>query len=506
MIVKFLKNSKTFAAVSYNDKRVNNGEAELLVKENFGNSICLFDDSLIHKEYLKLWSEKNKRVKNPQLHVVFSAKHDSLDKNQLKAIAIEWLNEMGYGEVPYLIYFHNNSNHNHVHIVSTRVDKNGFKINDSFEHERGLKVLNKIMCVDELNSLRSKLSGFLRFSFSTRTQFKELLSKSGFTVHDNPGTASLLVGWGSSKLTLGYELIDYCSQRYFHVIDKKRRSQLQALIYKYAQIFNRDEFCYFMKQQFGLDFIFYGKDNNINGYTILDYSNKSIYKGSEVLTSKFLNKLFEGTNGKFIDAVKILESFVDENKYSTQNRAEKYLKRYGIVVEGDKIVDMYGKSYGIPDAVLTHWAFMSRLEYMSKLYKIDSFKDLKFLASYLRVDYDALKHFKFQDNSIYIDFYKSILAGSKKTDGTLDMSVLSQNGLNLYNFDNEAYIVDNIHNSIIPLNTVLPELSEDNSYVLINNDVFIPVNSSNGPVLDMSLINFDTNIGSSSGKGKRRRK
>ena len=37
-------------------------------------------------------------------------------------------------------------------------------------------------------------------------------------------------------------------------------------------------------------------------------------------------------------------------------------------------------------------------------------------------------------------------------------------------------------------------------------DVFIPVNSSNGPVLDMSLINFDTNIGSSSGKGKRRRK
>ena len=95
MIVKFLKNSKTFAAVSYNDKRVNNGEAELLVKENFGNSICLFDDSLIHKEYLKLWSEKNKRVKNPQLHVVFSAKHDSLDKNQLKAIAIEWLNEMG---------------------------------------------------------------------------------------------------------------------------------------------------------------------------------------------------------------------------------------------------------------------------------------------------------------------------------------------------------------------------------------------------------------------------
>ena len=86
----------------------------------------------------------------------------------------------------------------------------GFKINDSFEHERGLKVLNKIMCVDELNSLRSKLSGFLRFSFSTRTQFKELLSKSGFTVHDNPGTASLLLGRGSSKLTLGYELIDYC--------------------------------------------------------------------------------------------------------------------------------------------------------------------------------------------------------------------------------------------------------------------------------------------------------
>ena len=91
---------------------------------------------------------------------------------------------------------------------------------------------------------------------------------------------------------------------------------------------------------------------------------------------------------------------------TAQNQAEKFLKRFGIVVEGDKIVDMYGKSYDIPDAVLTHWAFMSRLEYMSKLYKIDSFKDLKFLASYLRVDYDALKHFKFQYNSIYIDYYR----------------------------------------------------------------------------------------------------
>ena len=79
MIVKFLKSSKTFAAVSYNEKRVNNGEAELLAKENFGNSISLFDDVSICREYLKLWSNKNSRIKNPQLHVVFSAKHDSFD-------------------------------------------------------------------------------------------------------------------------------------------------------------------------------------------------------------------------------------------------------------------------------------------------------------------------------------------------------------------------------------------------------------------------------------------
>ncbi|MBR5597656.1 MAG: relaxase/mobilization nuclease domain-containing protein [Lachnospiraceae bacterium] len=506
MIVKFLKSSKTFAAVSYNEKRVNNGEAELLAKENFGNSISLFDDVSICREYLKLWSNKNSRIKNPQLHVVFSAKHDSFDKHRLKDIAVQWLKEMGYGDVPYLIYFHHNSNHNHVHVITTRVDKDGFKINDSFEHERGLRVLNKLMNIDELKNLRTNIANLLHYSFNTRTQFMELCAHSGMRNYESKDKQSVIIEWGSSKIKIGYGVIDFCSNRYYRDIDKKRRSQIQAFIYKYAKIFNRDEFCYFMKLQFGLDFIFYGKNNTINGYTIIDYSNKSVYKGSSVLSAKFLNELFKDSEDRAINPVEILENYIGVNKYHNQLMAESYLKRFGITIEGDKIVDMYGVSADIPESILRHWQQLSYVDYLSKVYKVHSPKDLKFLSSLLNVDYELLKHSKIQDNSNYIDYYKSILNDSLTVEGKFDYTMLQQNGIRLMSFENKTYLVDDIHNSVISLSEVINMSDISVEYESINRDFITPVENGGGVGLDMSLLNFDTNIGSSSGKGKRKKR
>ena len=75
-IVKILKSSKVFAAVSYNDKRVKNGEAELVKAVNFGPLSSLIG----YEDYLNHWGDVNKRIKNKQFHVTISLENNEKTK------------------------------------------------------------------------------------------------------------------------------------------------------------------------------------------------------------------------------------------------------------------------------------------------------------------------------------------------------------------------------------------------------------------------------------------
>lgn len=54
------------------------------------------------------------------------------------------MQQMGYGEQPYIVFKHNDIDRSHIHIVSTTVDKNGNKISDSFEKKRSMEICRQI--------------------------------------------------------------------------------------------------------------------------------------------------------------------------------------------------------------------------------------------------------------------------------------------------------------------------------------------------------------------------
>ena len=84
------------------------------------------------RDYLKSTS-KNERVKNPQFHAVISTKFQEHTKEDLTNVADEFMKEMGYGNQPFIVVFHNDTDNNHIHIVSTRIDKqSGKKIKDNY--------------------------------------------------------------------------------------------------------------------------------------------------------------------------------------------------------------------------------------------------------------------------------------------------------------------------------------------------------------------------------------
>src|ERR1700761_7164300 len=219
MVIRILSSPATFAGVGYNTSKVEHDKAELLKAANFGAlqglSKVRAED---YRNYLMMVSSRNIRVKNPQFHAAISAAGKTSDKHELVTVAEKWLQGMGYGAQPYLLIFHKDTDNNHIHIVSSRVDANGRKINDSFEKVRAVQVLNRVMGVDELQMIEKAKA----YRFSTVPQFKLLLEKQGFVFNEN------------SIIRSGKKVADFKeTELRFHESDKARATQLRAIFQKY---------------------------------------------------------------------------------------------------------------------------------------------------------------------------------------------------------------------------------------------------------------------------------
>lgn len=69
---------------------------------------------------------------------------DNLSDNQLSDIARQYMDSMGWGEQPYIVFKHTDIEREHIHIVSVQVDSDGKKINDSKRNERSVAVTEEL--------------------------------------------------------------------------------------------------------------------------------------------------------------------------------------------------------------------------------------------------------------------------------------------------------------------------------------------------------------------------
>ncbi|MGA9650311.1 relaxase/mobilization nuclease domain-containing protein, partial [Pedobacter sp.] len=183
MIVKILQKSKTFSAVRYNTNKVEKDKGELLKVSGFealsGFSELKPQDYI---NYLSSLAALNKRVEYPQFHAMISSKGRATDKQSLVLLAEKWLLGMGYGSQPYMLIFHNDTENNHIHIVSSRVDEQGKKISDAFEKIRAYRVLNQVIGQDEKQLATEAVSKSLQYQFSTVAQYLMILEVKGYMV------------------------------------------------------------------------------------------------------------------------------------------------------------------------------------------------------------------------------------------------------------------------------------------------------------------------------------
>jgi hypothetical protein len=141
MVAKINIGSNLYGALAYNQEKVDEGLGKILGSNLvFEPTDGQFNVSECMNDFMQ-FVPAHFRTEKPVFHVSLNPHPDDrLTDDQLTDIGREYMERLGYGNQPYLIFKHEDIGREHLHIVSLRVDSNGRKIDDYKEHERSKEI------------------------------------------------------------------------------------------------------------------------------------------------------------------------------------------------------------------------------------------------------------------------------------------------------------------------------------------------------------------------------
>jgi hypothetical protein len=128
MVAKIRTGRSVTGAINYNEHKVRVGKAELISAQGYLKDPpnLSFNDKL---QRLTDLTNRNERTLVNALHVSLNfAVSENLDKDVLQQIADEYMDGLGFGKQPYLVYQHYDAGHPHLHIVTTNIEPDGKRI------------------------------------------------------------------------------------------------------------------------------------------------------------------------------------------------------------------------------------------------------------------------------------------------------------------------------------------------------------------------------------------
>lgn len=145
MVAKITSGVSVYGALYYNQEKVDKGKARTLawnrIMERPDGTVGIPECMRSFEAYLTA----NRRTEKPVIHLSLNPHPDDrLSDGQLEAIGREYMEKLGYGDQPYIIFRHEDNARPHIHIVSLRIDEQGRKIRDYKEWERSMKICREL--------------------------------------------------------------------------------------------------------------------------------------------------------------------------------------------------------------------------------------------------------------------------------------------------------------------------------------------------------------------------
>jgi len=343
MVANIRSGATPGGALRYNKEKVDKDEAEVLfwqkMLEPFDKHGRMDVDACMDS----FWSylEANCRTTNTVFHASLNpSPEDRLTDDQLRDIAQEYMERMGYGNQPYIVFKHKDIDRQHLHIVSLRVDEKGRKLPHDFEARRSAEITRDLEHKYNLHpavkgqeqrdtpdlrkvnykagNVKQQISSVIRsclrnYNCSSYGEFRTLLELFNVSVEERTGTiegrnyAGIVYGaltddgygtgtpFKSSKIgkDVGYKAL----QTYYAKSNEKLKApgaldHLRRTVKDAMSPHNtRDEFRQQLKAD-GIDTVFrINPAGRIYGVTFIDHTNGIVANGS-VLGKEFSARVF----------------------------------------------------------------------------------------------------------------------------------------------------------------------------------------------------------------------
>jgi hypothetical protein len=286
---------------------------------------------------------KNFRTEKPVIHISLNPDpKDTLTDGQLSEIAEKYMERMGWGDQPYIVFKHSDIEREHIHIVSVQVGRDGRKIKDGKRNERSVAITEQLereyglhpakgrnrsegwqlKAVDlTAGDLKRQIASVVKpvismYRFQTLGEFRALLSLYSIGVEDVQGSRNgrpyrgllytALDGEGqkaeatplkSSLLgkSCGYDALEKQMERSGTKIagDDSRQQTRRRVAEAFAGASTGSEVRERLRARHIDLYIRRNADGRITGATFIDHENRSVFNGSRLGKEYSANALQE---------------------------------------------------------------------------------------------------------------------------------------------------------------------------------------------------------------------
>jgi len=331
MIAKIGRGSHLKGVLLYNYEKVEKDQGNIIYWHKMMESITGEFTILLLERSFEPYLIANNRTEKPILHISLNPNpKDEVSDELFSRLAENYMQEMGYGEQPYVVFKHTDTERAHIYIVSVCVDEYGKRISDSFEKIRSMKVCRKLEKQFKLTSaigriekkdvplqrvdakqdnLKEQIASVLTFvnenyHFQTLGEYNVLLSFFNITAQEVRGIIH-----GKEKRGLMYFATDNLGKKVSNPFKSSRFSQPVGLVnlhrkFKKSKAFinthkpqkrvrelvrdamekyqNEDDFKKHLQDNKISTFIRENKQGRIYGISFIDHTSKTVLNGSRL--------------------------------------------------------------------------------------------------------------------------------------------------------------------------------------------------------------------------------